>query len=351
MNMSLRIAVIGLCHGKFYIEKILATPRAKLAAMVDITPDLARSLGQEHGCAWFTSIDDLLRAGVADAAVLALPTMLHAEYSVKCLDAGLHVLQEKPLCRNEQDAAMIHQAVRRSGKVFQVGFEMRSSGLHAAVMDHITRGDLGEVTNVWYNQHCMDLKGEMQNNWRASRANMGGKFFDCSVHPMDLMRQWAGASVSRVAVLGNRRGRTGAQPEGLPQSAAIAMEYANGVRGTFNFGAVNEFRDESTFGVAGTTGRVQGSMFYPQGAGSYELRTHRGERVGHIHLDASLTSPGHLGFAEQMPRFVGTVLDGEPNVCDFDAAYETHRLMAMLDMALARGTVIGDADLPPPVNA
>lgn len=335
--MALRIGIIGLGHGAGYLHLAQQHPRTCLAAIVDRDPARLAEFAKYQVPA-FRDTAELLAAGVADVAIIALPTPYHAETSTACLRAGLHVLQEKPLCRNDIEAAALAAAVAASGKVFQVGYEVRSSPLHQAVLRHIAAGDLGEVTNVWYNQHTRDKFHE--GDWRAERANMGGKLFDCAVHYLDLIQQWAGAPVHRLAALGNRRGRLGACADELPESAVISLEYRNGVRGTFNFGAVNFCNDDASFGVVGTTGRIMGNPWLPEGAGSFELRREGGVYRSQVVFDGKLTSTGHLGFREQFDNFVAAILDGGPNRCPIGDAIALHRQMVALDRALATGEVV-----------
>jgi predicted dehydrogenase len=205
-------------------------------------------------------------------------------------------------------------------------------------MRHVGRGDLGELTNIWYNQHTHEKRKSTE--WRNARSNMGGKLFDCAVHYFDIMQQWAGAPVVRIAAFGNALKTTGPQAEGLPESAVVCLEYANGVRGTYNFCETTKVNDDSSFGLAGTTGRIAGNPWLPEGAGSFELRTDRGVMKAQCVFDAKLTSPGHLGFTEEMERFARTVLDGAPNVCCFEDALALHKQMMAIDQALATGEVV-----------
>ena len=337
---KLRIAIVGLRHGSTYVPHVRRHARTDLAALVDIDARLLGDLSAACGVPGFAGVAEMLAAGVADAAILAVPTRYHAEASEACLDAGLHVLQEKPLCRNEDEARRIGRAVdRNAGRVFQVGFEMRSSPLHRAILDHIARGDLGRVTNLWYHQHTNKDAG-FAGTWRAQRDEMGGMLFDCAVHTLDLMQQWAGSRVCRLAAIGNVLGETGPCAEAVPLSAAIAMEYANGVRGTYNFGGCNQLHDDASFGVVGTTGRIMGTPWLPEKAGSYELRTHGGLRKGTLAFDGELTSRGHLGFGEQFDSFVAACLAGGPNVCPFPDAYAVQRTMQAIDRSLTSGEVV-----------
>ncbi len=336
--MTLRVAVVGLGHGAGYMKLASEHPRTTLAGVADQDKRRLEQAAEAHGVPTFESWDALFAAGIADAVAIALPTPLHRASTTAALEAGLHVLQEKPLCITGEDARAIGDAVARSGKIFQVGYEVRSSPLHQSILQHARRGDLGEVVSVWYNQHCEQHADPTE--WRHSRTNMGGKLFDCAVHYLDLIQQWAGAPVERLVALGNLLGTTGPNADELPDTAAISLEYANGVRGTFNFSGVTRVYDDASFGLVGTTGRIMGNPWYPEGAGSYELRLDRGVRKSQVVFDGRLTSRGHLGWTEQFDTFVATVLDGAPNACSFDDALAVHRMMVAIDRSLATGEVI-----------
>jgi len=250
------------------------------------------------------------------------------------------VLQEKPLCRDDDEAAALRAAVAASSRVFQVGYEVRSSPLHRAILEHVANGDLGTLTHVWYHQYTMQKHHPGEDVWRRDRHGMGGKLFDCAVHYFDLIQQWAGAPVCRVAALGNLLGRTGPCVDDLPETVVVAIEYANGVRGSYSFGAVNQFNDDAAFGLAGATGRIMGNPWYPEGAGSYDLRTDGGLRKSQVVFDGGLTSRGHLGFGEQFANFVAAVMDNGPNVCTVVDAIAIHRQMTAVDQSLATGRII-----------
>lgn len=336
--MSLRIAIIGLGHGQSHAQSIAKDKRLSLAAVVDTNPQTLEACSARLKVPGFTSVAALLDAGVADAAVAAVPTPAHAPVTCALLDAGLHVLLEKPLCRDEAEAARIAASLRASGRVLQIGYCVRSSGIHRSILQHLRRGDLGTLTNIWYCQHTRS-KGT-PGDWRDSRENMGGKFFDCAVHYVDILQQWAGAPLVRVAAFGNELGKVGPEATKLPLSAAVSLEYANGVRGTYNFSETANHNDDASFGLVGTSGRIMGNPWLPLGAGSFELRTQGGMVVSNSVFDPAFTSPGHLGFAEEMVAFADTVLEGKPNVCSYDDALALHRQMVAIDRAFATGQVI-----------
>src|SRR5688500_8979487 len=103
----LRIAVIGLHHGATHIKNILDHPRAVLSAVVDLDGERLSETREEYSVRGFGSAQEMAQSGVADAAIIAVPTACHTTTSETCLKNGLHVLLEKPLCRTDEEAARI----------------------------------------------------------------------------------------------------------------------------------------------------------------------------------------------------------------------------------------------------
>ena len=121
---KLRTAVIGVGYmGRFHAEKLAACAGAKLVAVADADAGRAREAGMALGCehgldfrAWLPRID---------AACIAVPTEKHHEVARACLEAGVHVLVEKPIARSLQEADALLALARARGLVLQVGHLQR----------------------------------------------------------------------------------------------------------------------------------------------------------------------------------------------------------------------------------
>src|SRR5262245_18864488 len=89
-----------------------------------------------------------------DAVLIATPDHWHAPASILALDAGKHVYVEKPCCHNIREGRLMADAVKRSGKVLQVGTQSRSTPVVREAMDRIRGGEIGEilVAKAWNSQ-------------------------------------------------------------------------------------------------------------------------------------------------------------------------------------------------------
>ena len=112
------VAVVGTgALGRHHVRILSSLPGAELAGVYDATPETARAVAAEHGARVFASLEEL--AGAAAAAVVAVPTMDHAEVGCHLLDRGLHVLVEKPMAASLAEADRLLE--RAGDRVLGVG--------------------------------------------------------------------------------------------------------------------------------------------------------------------------------------------------------------------------------------
>jgi predicted dehydrogenase len=115
-----RIAVVGAgAFGRHHLRVIHQSALADLAGVYDIDPQRAAEAASTHGCPVFASLDDL--AAQSDAAVVASPTVSHAEIGSRLLALGLDVLVEKPIAQDCDSAKNLVDAAKKYERILQVG--------------------------------------------------------------------------------------------------------------------------------------------------------------------------------------------------------------------------------------
>lgn len=116
----LRAAVIGVGYlGKFHAQKYAALPEVDLVAVADENAGRAEAVARDCGCRAFTDYRSVL--GGVDLVSIVVPTEAHHSVARSCLEAGAHILVEKPVTRTLQEAEDLIRLARASGRVFQVG--------------------------------------------------------------------------------------------------------------------------------------------------------------------------------------------------------------------------------------
>ena len=137
--MTLRTAVIGVGHlGRQHarLHAALATEgQTQFVSVCDLDEETARSIAAERETEWTTDWRALL--GRCDAVSLAVPTEAHAEIACPLLEAGIHVLVEKPIARNLEEADRMIAAAKKSGALLQVGHAERFNPALVALRPHV----------------------------------------------------------------------------------------------------------------------------------------------------------------------------------------------------------------------
>ncbi|MEP7364089.1 MAG: Gfo/Idh/MocA family oxidoreductase [Acidobacteriota bacterium] len=115
-----RIAVVGCgAFGRNHLRVVRDSDRAHLAAAVDTDPAKAQAAAAEFGCPAITDLSQL--AGLADAAIVAVPTTLHAGVGCTLMQAGLDVLIEKPIASTLAEAQRLVDTATQFDRILQVG--------------------------------------------------------------------------------------------------------------------------------------------------------------------------------------------------------------------------------------
>lgn len=182
--------VIGLgVIGRQHVQR-LTTPGApgRLVAVADQHTGTAAAVAAEYGAEACPGAAALLSRPDVDAVVVAVPSGLHAEVAVAALDAGKHVLLEKPIEVTVTAADEILAAERRSGRVLSVASQRRFAQENQYLKQVVTEGRLGRITSatvevaLWRTQEYYDSGA-----WRGTWAlDGGGALMNQGVHLVDL---------------------------------------------------------------------------------------------------------------------------------------------------------------------
>jgi predicted dehydrogenase len=145
-DRSLRIGVAGAGHfGRYHALKVAASARSRLVGIYDVDSERAKTVGWEAG-APDMAFDALL--GVCDAVVIAAPAEVHYDLAVAALQAGKHVLVEKPIASTLEQADAMAAAARERGLVLQVGHLERFSGAYQAMAGRVGSPLYIEATRI-----------------------------------------------------------------------------------------------------------------------------------------------------------------------------------------------------------
>lgn len=187
---SLKFAVVGCGNiGSRHLAVIESLEGATVAGFCDTDPERRRKYAELYPDApTYESIDDLLAGCSADVVSICTPHYLHCEHALAAIEAGRHVLVEKPMCLNTKDADRMIQAAGKAGVLLMVVKQNRYNLPVAMLREAIERRSLGRILmaqcSVIWNRYPGYYK---QSPWLGRRELEGGALFTQVSHFIDLL--------------------------------------------------------------------------------------------------------------------------------------------------------------------
>ena len=189
----LSVAVAGC--GYFGSKRIQACAQVpndiELRAVMDLDNALATKAGAKAGVQHFTEFGELLANSEIDAVILAVPNNMHAPMTVQALEAGKHVLCEKPLAINPSEAERIVDAAESSGKFVKTASNHRFFPTVTKAYELYKSGIIGEILSF---RGAIGNDGALTHDswfWKKEVAG-GGTFIDNACHLLDIARMFMG---------------------------------------------------------------------------------------------------------------------------------------------------------------
>jgi UDP-N-acetyl-2-amino-2-deoxyglucuronate dehydrogenase len=260
-DTKIKFAVIGCGHiGKRHAEMISRNPESKMVALVDIKPKEKLGLENYGDAKFFSSIDDLLSDDILteiDVINIASPNGFHAEHALKALDAKKHIVVEKPMALNKQDAErIIHSALHVHKQVFAV-MQNRYSPPSVWIKDMIENKRLGKIFMVQLNCYWnRDDRYYKSDSWHGKKDLDGGTLFTQFSHFIDLL-YWLFGDIKNVNskfVNFNHSHLT----EFKEDSGVIHFDFVNEGIGCLNFStSIWDKNLESSMTIIGEKGSVK----------------------------------------------------------------------------------------------
>lgn len=224
------VAIVGAgLIGPRHAESVTRCPDASLVAFVDPSPQ-AQTVAQRFGVPLYEDLEGLLASGtVPDAAIVCSPNSTHVSLSKRLLDAGVHVLVEKPVSIDVASGQELVQHVKRSHKTALAGHHRRFNPYVVAAKKALSGHAIGRpvaVSGLWALRKPKAYY-EAPTAWRALSQG-GGPILINLVHEIDILHYLLGPIVRVYAEqTASQRGHE------AEEGAAIVMRFDSGVVGTF----------------------------------------------------------------------------------------------------------------------
>ena len=254
---KVRVGIIGLGNiGKHHAGYLLdgQVPRAELAAVCNPSPAaLEPYLGRvpHH----FNNASALIQSGTCDAVIVATPHFQHTALGIAALEAGLHVIVEKPISAHKADAErLIACAQKYPQQIFAGMFQLRVEPRYAKMQNLLQSGELGTLVRInwiitdWYRTEAYYASG----GWRATwKGEGGGVLLNQCLHQLDVL-QWLCGMPARVRGFCQIGRFHNIEVE---DNVTCYLEWAGGATGVF-VSSTGEAPGTNRFEVVGTRGKL-----------------------------------------------------------------------------------------------
>ncbi|HOX38860.1 MAG TPA: Gfo/Idh/MocA family oxidoreductase [Candidatus Brocadiia bacterium] len=186
MAKKLRIGVVGLGIGRHHIKGYREHESADVVAICDIDQDRLNAAGKESGISKkYRDIEKMLAKEKLDVVSICTPNVSHAPLTIQALEAGCHVLCEKPMAMNTEEAELMCRKAGEKKRRLMIDFSFRFSPMSQALKAQVDSGILGEIyfaRTVWHRR-----AGVPGRDWFHEKAmSGGGPLIDLGVHRIDL---------------------------------------------------------------------------------------------------------------------------------------------------------------------
>ncbi len=350
----LRVGVLGCgpIAQAAHFESCTKARNADLYAICDVADDLRDRMAATHAPA--TSYDDydkMLSDPALEAVIIATSDAFHVPAARRALQAGKHVLCEKPLATNIEEAESLRTAVKASGCILQVGHMKRyDAGLQAAKT--FIDGPMGKLValKAWYcdNTHRYAMTDAVQPlmvTSKQARKPLENPKADLDryymlahgSHLVDTARYFAGEITAVNARLLNRAGM---------RCWFVDVEFANGVLGHLDLTVAVRMDWHEGFQIYGEQGSVLGKTYNPWYYRSSEVDIfHESDGSTHRVLGAD----GHF-YRRQLEGFADTVLNGTPQTgADIEDGIASVRAMVAIARSARTGQPVALVDVSGPL--
>jgi D-xylose 1-dehydrogenase (NADP+, D-xylono-1,5-lactone-forming) len=217
----LRIGILGTAKiARSFVQGVRPSPHIAITAVASRSAEKARQFTQELAIPRrFDSYDSLLADRDIDAIYNPLPNSLHAEWSMRAIRAGKHVLCEKPIAATALEARAMFAAARQYGVHLVEGFPYRAQPHTVKLRELLDAGVIGEARLI---QATFGFTLTDAANIRLNPALAGGALMDVGTYPVSLIRMIAKQRPTRVTAVAHWSG-------GVDRTLAATLEFAGGL--------------------------------------------------------------------------------------------------------------------------
>ena len=189
---DIRVGLIGIggmggCHYGNY----RSVKGAKLVAVADVRVDMAKEKTKGTDVKVYADYKEMLANEELDMVDICTPSFLHADMAIACLEAGYHVLCEKPMTLNADEAQRVLEATKKTDKNFMAAHVVRFMAPYVYLRGIIESGELGKLLRLDM-KRISSIPTWSWEDWMRDESRSGGVITDLSIHDIDYVQSILG---------------------------------------------------------------------------------------------------------------------------------------------------------------
>lgn len=247
---KLKIGVIG-CGSiaqHRHLPEYAMNRNVELVAVCDINEARAAEIAETYGVKAYSDYNELIKNAEVDAVSVCTPNYLHAPVSIAALEAGIHVLCEKPMATSREEAEAMIAAAEKSGKKLMIAHNQRFVPSHQKARELIANGEVGKIYSFRTafghgGPEGWSVEGKEGWFFQKEKAFVGA-MGDLGVHKTDMIRYVLGEEITEVGAFVETNAKDFAD---VDDNAVCVLKTESGIIGTLAASwAYNSKEDNST---------------------------------------------------------------------------------------------------------
>ncbi|MGH8192403.1 MAG: Gfo/Idh/MocA family protein [Rhodanobacteraceae bacterium] len=286
-DKKVRVGLIGVGGiAQAHMNRFGSIPECEVTCFCDPSEEMRKKAPSRHACManakGFATEKELIESGLCDAVEINSPHALHRDQIVAALNAGLHVLTEKPIANSVAEIKDIIAAEKKSGKFCSISYQRHFQGDFRLMRRLVVEGAIGNVIQVC-SFLSQDWYASQTGTWRQKKAvSGGGQIHDSGSHILDMQLWVSGLTAEQVSCVQQNFGRE------VDINSAVSVMYKGGAIGTITIaGRAPEWCEEFTiFGE-------KGALFYRNGIVTMQQNGPEGVIISNFVKPRDQGSPNH----------------------------------------------------------
>lgn len=329
-SKRIRYAVVagGQISQQAFMPGISRTNNSELVALVTGDPVKADELAGKYNLkAWsYDAYDQLLASGEIDAVYIATPNFLHTPYAVAALEAGVHVLLEKPVAASVAEAEQIMAAQRKSGAKLMIAYRLHHEPGNVEMFTRAQAGDFGELlafTSVF-------AQNVAEENSRGHNGYWGGPVPDMGTYPLNAVRNLFAAEPIAVHAIGTK---TPGRGFNFHDTVAVTLQFPGERVAQFTVSYASASAENFT--LIGTKAMIHADpcfMFGPKVGITYTEKTEEGSKTHRF-------DPVEQ-FGNETQYFSACILEDRQPQADGEEGWCDMRVLAAVEQSLNTGETV-----------